>query len=160
EDRILVPSPKVPSYEDKPEMSAYEITARLIPEIMRGFYDFILVNYANCDLVGHSANLESGIKAASVVDECLGIVVDAGLSMDYVVLVTGDHGNIETMFYPDGSPNPSHGFNPVPFILISNNLRDIKLETGEGLSSVSPTILQLMGVEKPSEMTSSGLIKP
>jgi 2,3-bisphosphoglycerate-independent phosphoglycerate mutase len=160
EDRILVPSPKVPSYEDKPEMSAYEITSRLIPEVMRGFYDFILVNYANCDLVGHSANLDAGIKAASVVDECLGMVVDAGLSMDYVVLVTGDHGNIETMFYPDGAPNPSHGFNPVPFILISNNLRDIKLETGEGLSSVSPTILQLMGVEKPPEMTSSSLIKP
>ena len=161
EDRILVPSPKVPSYEDQPEMSAYGITDRLVPEIKKGFYDFILVNYANGDLVGHSANLEAGVKAAAVVDECLGKVVIAGLSKGYVVLVTGDHGNIETMFYPDGSPNPSHGVNPVPFILISNEpeLRKAKLRPDEGLSSIAPTILQLMGIKKPSEMTSSSLIQ-
>jgi 2,3-bisphosphoglycerate-independent phosphoglycerate mutase len=116
-----VPSPKVPSYEDKPEMSAHEITGRLIPEIARDVYDFILVNYANGDLVGHSANLDAGVKACEVVDECLGMVVDAGLRKGYTVLVTGDHGNVETMFYPDGSPNPSHGLNPVPFILISDD---------------------------------------
>jgi len=159
EDRILVPSPKVPSYEDQPEMSAYEITDRLIPEVNKKFYDFILVNYANGDLVGHSANLDAGIMAAAVVDECLAKVVDAGLAQGYVVLVTGDHGNIETMFYPDGSPNPSHGVNPVPFILISNELalKATKLRTGEGLSSIAPTILKLMGVEKPAEMTSEPL---
>ena len=160
EDRILVPSPKVPSYEEKPEMSAYEINQRLIPEINRQHYDFILVNYANCDLVGHSANLEAGIKAAAVVDKCLGEVVEAGLAREYVVMVTGDHGNIETMFYPDGSPNPSHGLNPVPFILISNKpeYRDIKLQDDQGLSSIAPTILKLMGIEKPPEMTSSSLL--
>ena len=160
EDRILVPSPKVPSYEDKPEMSAYEITELLIPEIKKAIYDFILVNYANGDLVGHSANLEAGVKAARVVDECLGKVVDAGLSKDYVVLVTGDHGNIETMFYPDGSPNPSHGVNPVPFIMISKELElsKVKLKQDEGLSSIAPTVLQLMGVEKPLEMTSNSLL--
>ena len=160
EDRILVPSPKVPSYEDKPEMSAYGITDRLIPDINRQFYDFILVNYANGDLVGHSANLEAGIKAAAVVDECLGKVVEAGLANDYLIMVTGDHGNIETMFYPDGSPNPSHGVNPVPFILISNEseYRDIKLQENKGLSNIAPTILDLMKIEKPQEMTSNSLL--
>ena len=160
EDRILVPSPKVPSYEDKPEMSAYEITERLIFEIQRNFYDFILVNYANGDLVGHSANIEAGIKAATVVDECLGKVVDSSLGSCYIVMVTGDHGNIETMFYQDGSPNPSHGVNPVPFILISNDpkLQNVKLRDGMGLSSIAPTILQLMDIKKPNEMSSSSLL--
>ncbi|MCW4013744.1 MAG: 2,3-bisphosphoglycerate-independent phosphoglycerate mutase [Candidatus Bathyarchaeota archaeon] len=160
EDRILVPSPKVASYEDQPEMSAYEITEKLVHEIERDYYDFILVNYANCDLVGHSANIEAGVKAAAVVDECVGRVVETGLMKGYVSLVTGDHGNIETLFYPDGSPNPSHGLNPVPFILVSDEpvLIDIKLRTGMGLSSVAPTILWLMGLEKPTEMTGQSLI--
>jgi 2,3-bisphosphoglycerate-independent phosphoglycerate mutase len=160
EDRILVPSPKVPSYEDKPEMSALEITERLIPEIRKGIYDFILLNYANGDLVGHSANLEAGIKACEIVDQCVGRVVDTGLEEGYVVLVTGDHGNIESMFYPDGSPNPSHGLNPVPFILISDEprFRSICLRQGFGLDSVAPTILALMGLQKPPEMTGVSLV--
>ena len=160
EDRILVPSPKVPSYEEKPEMSAPEITDRLVPDISRGLYDFILVNYANGDLVGHSANLEAGIRACEVVDRCLGVVVDAALAAGYTVLVTGDHGNIETMFYPDGEPNPSHGTNPVPFILISGEeaLREVKLREGEGLSCVAPTVLSLMGLAKPPDMTAQSLI--
>ena len=154
EDRILVPSPKVPSYEEKPEMSALEITERLVPEIRRGVYDFILVNYANGDLVGHSASLEAGIRAAETVDRCVGKVVDAGLGAGYVVMITGDHGNIETMFYPDGEPNPSHGLNPVPFILVSDDpeLKKAGLRSGLGLSSIAPTILHLMGVERPQEM--------
>jgi 2,3-bisphosphoglycerate-independent phosphoglycerate mutase len=161
EDRILVPSPKVPSYEDKPEMSAYGITEKLVHKIRGNTYDFILVNYANGDLVGHSANLEAGIKACEVVDECVACVVEEALLNDYVILVTGDHGNIETMFYPDGSPNPSHGVNPVPFILISKNLelRKIKLKKGLGLSSIAPTILDLMGVEKPQEMDGPSLME-
>jgi 2,3-bisphosphoglycerate-independent phosphoglycerate mutase len=160
EDRILVPSPKVPSYEEKPEMSAPEITEKLVPEIKRGLYDFILVNYANGDLVGHSANLDAGIKACEVVDRCLGTVVEAALAIGYTVLVTGDHGNIETMFYPDGEPNPSHGTNPVPFILISGEeaLCGARLRKGEGLKSVAPTILDLMGVPKPPEMTATSLL--
>ena len=160
EDRILVPSPKVPSYEEKPEMSAHAINERLINEINKQYYDFILVNYANGDLVGHSANLEAGIKAAAVVDACLGEVVEAGLAKGYVIMVTGDHGNIETMFYPDGSPNPSHGLNPVPFILVSAEpeYRDIKLEEKLGLSSIAPTILKLMEIEKPKDMTSNSLL--
>jgi 2,3-bisphosphoglycerate-independent phosphoglycerate mutase len=160
EDRILVPSPKVPSYEEKPEMSAQEITDRLVPEILRGVYDFVLVNYANGDLVGHSANLDAGVRACEVVDRCLGRVVDAGLARGYTVLVTGDHGNVETMFYPDGSPNPSHGTNPVPFILVSGEeaLRSVNLRDGEGLSSVTPTILALIGLRKPPEMTGEALL--
>ena len=160
EERILVPSQKVPSYADMPEMSASAITDALIPEIEGEKYDFILVNYANGDLVGHSADLRAGIKAAAVIDRCLGRVVDTGLRHGYTILVTGDHGNVEAMLYPDGSVNPSHGLNPVPFILISDksDLRSVKLRKNEGLSSVSPTILELMGVEKPKVMSSPSLI--
>ncbi|MGD0803652.1 MAG: 2,3-bisphosphoglycerate-independent phosphoglycerate mutase [Candidatus Bathyarchaeia archaeon] len=160
EDRILVPSPKVPSYEEKPEMSAGEITKKLLPEIAKGIYDFILVNYANCDLVGHSANMFAGIKACEVVDDCVGQVVDSGLLKGYTILITGDHGNIETMFYPNGEPNPSHGTNLVPFILVSDdpNLRKVKLKDGLGLSCVSPTILKLMDIRKPPEMTADSLL--
>jgi 2,3-bisphosphoglycerate-independent phosphoglycerate mutase len=159
EDRILVPSSKVPSYEEKPEMSACEITEKLLPEIVKDVYDFILVNYANGDLVGHSANMPAGIKACEVVDECVGRVVNVGLSKGYTILVTGDHGNIETMFYPNGEPNPSHGTNPVPFIIISHDpqLRKVELKEGLGLSCVSPTILKLMSIPKPQEMTAESL---
>jgi 2,3-bisphosphoglycerate-independent phosphoglycerate mutase len=160
EDRVLVPSPKVASYEEKPEMSAPEITGKLVPEILKDVYDFILVNYANGDLVGHSANMKAGITACEVVDECVGKVVDAGLSKGYTLLITGDHGNIETMFYPNGEPNPSHGTNPVPFILVSKDakLKKLKLREGQGLSCVSLTILALMGIPKPKEMTAESLI--
>ena len=156
EDRILVPSPKVASYQEKPEMSAPEITEKLVPEIKRGVFDFILVNFANGDLVGHSADMTAGIKACEIVDECVGRVVDVGLINGYTVLITGDHGNIETMFYPNGEPNPSHGTNPVPFILIGSDKQ--KLKGGLGLSSISPTILTLLGIPKPSEMTAESLI--
>jgi 2,3-bisphosphoglycerate-independent phosphoglycerate mutase len=159
EDRILVPSHKVASYEEKPEMSATEITERLITEIRKCSYDFILVNYANGDLVGHSANLEAGIMASEVVDECVGRVVTAGLNQDYCILLTGDHGNVETMFYPDETPNPSHGMNPVPFFLLSkdNELKSITLRKDAGLSSVAPSVLWLMDLNKPSEMTSDNI---
>ena len=160
EDRILVPRPKVPSYDEKPEMSAHEITRRLLLEIHRGEYHFILVNYANGDLVGHSANLQAGIEACEVVDRCVGQLVEASKEESYAIIVTGDHGNIETMFYPDGTPNPSHGTDPVPFILISDDpgLRHVKLRAGLGLSSIAPTILHLLGVDKPPEMTGENLI--
>jgi 2,3-bisphosphoglycerate-independent phosphoglycerate mutase len=160
EHRILVPSPKIPSYKDKPEMSAYKITKKVIHELEKEFYDFILVNFANGDLVGHSANLDAGIKACEVVDECVGRVITTGLEKNYSIIVTGDHGNIETMFFPDGSPNPSHGTNPVPFILISNkeDLKNCRLKKCKGLSSVSPTILAIMDINIPPEMTSESLL--
>jgi len=160
EDRIMVPSPKVPSYDQKPEMSAYETTEKLLPEIESGKYDFIAVNFANGDLVGHSANLEAGIKACEAVDECVGRTVETGLRKGYTVIITGDHGNIEIMFYPNGEPCPAHGTNPVPFILISNDekLKNIKLRAGGGLSDIAPTVLEILGIQKPSEMTGKSLI--
>jgi len=160
EDRIMVPSLKVPSYESEPVMSAYGVTERLIQEVKRGFYDFILVNYANGDLVGHSANYVAGLVAVEIVDSCLGRVIDEALAKDYTVLVTGDHGNVETMLYPNGEPNPSHGLNPVPFILVSDDpdLEGAELHPGRGLASVAPTVLDLMGLEKPREMTGESLI--
>lgn len=160
EDRIMIPSPKVPSYDQKPEMSAFEITNRLVKEIKSGKYDFILVNYANGDLVGHSASMEAGIKACEAVDKCVGMVVDAALSKGYTCLLTGDHGNIECMFYPNGEPNPSHGTNPVPFFVISNenSLKNIKLRKGCGLQDVAPTIINLMGLKKSKEMEGKSLI--
>jgi len=160
EDRVMVPSPKVPSYEEEPEMSANGITERLIREIRRRAYDFILVNYANGDLVGHSANLEAGVVAVETVDSCLGRLIDEGLARGYTILVTGDHGNIETMLYPDGEANPSHGLNPVPVILVSDDpeLESAILSSGRGLASVAPTVLDLMGLEKPLEMTGESLM--
>jgi len=160
EERIMVPSPKVPSYDEAPEMSAHRITDSLIQEIRRGVHDFILVNYANGDLVGHSADMEASMKAVETVDECLGRVLDEALAGGYIILVTGDHGNIESMLYPDGEANPSHGLNPVPFILVSDDpeLESAGLREGQGLTSIAPTVIDLMGLEKPSEMTGESLL--
>ncbi len=161
EDRILVPSPKVPSYAEKPEMSAFEITDKLVPKIRKGDYHFILVNYANGDLVGHSASMDAGVKACEAVDKCVGRVVEAALDESYVCLVTGDHGNIECMFYPNGEPNPSHGTNPVPFFLITNDedLKEARLMKGMGLKDIAPTVLKLMGMAKPAEMDGQPIIE-
>ncbi|MFH0860417.1 MAG: 2,3-bisphosphoglycerate-independent phosphoglycerate mutase [Candidatus Altiarchaeota archaeon] len=159
EERIMVPSPKVPSYDQKPEMSAYEITEKLLPQIEKDYYDFIAVNFANGDLVGHSAKLDAGMKACEAVDECIGRIVEAGLEHNYVILITGDHGNVEIMFYPNGEPCPAHGTNPVPFSIINGEkLKNVKLKEGRGLDSIAPTILELMGLKKPDEMTGESLI--
>jgi 2,3-bisphosphoglycerate-independent phosphoglycerate mutase len=160
EDRIIVPSPKVTSYDQKPEMSAYELTEKLLPKIKGGKYSFIAVNFANGDLVGHSAKLSAGIEACEAVDECCGKIVKRALDKDYVVMVTGDHGNVEVMFYPNGEVCPAHGTNPVPFFLISNDekLQKVKLKEGKGLSNIAPTILDIMDIKKPKEMTGKSLI--
>jgi len=156
----MVPSPKVLSYDLKPEMSAFEITEKLLPQIKRNKYDLIIVNFANGDLVGHSANLSAGIKACEAVDKCVGKIVDLALKKDYTILLTGDHGNVEIMFYPNGEVCPAHGTNPVPFILVSNDkkLKSCKLKEGMGLQDIAPTILNLMGIKKPKEMTGNSLI--
>ncbi|MBI4439923.1 2,3-bisphosphoglycerate-independent phosphoglycerate mutase [Candidatus Woesearchaeota archaeon] len=158
EDRILVDSPKVPSYDLKPEMSAYGITEKLIPKIESGKYGFIVVNFANGDLVGHSGKFDAVVKACRVVDECVGKIVEHSLKKGYAVMITGDHGNAEEMLYPNGEINPSHGTNPVPFIIIDDNLKKSKLRIGMGLSSVAPTILEIMGIGKPEEMDAPSLI--
>jgi len=159
EIRILIPSPKVPSYDKKPEMSAYKITEELIRQIKKRKYDFILVNFANCDLVGHSAIKKAIIKAVEVVDECTGKVVKAGLENNYTLILTADHGSAEDKLYPDGTPKPCHSTNPVNFIIVSNDekLKKIKLRKGEQ-KDVAPTILDLMNIKKPSEMTGKSLI--
>ena len=159
EDRIMVPSPKVSSYDQKPEMSAYEVTEKLLEKI--GEYDFIAVNYANPDLVGHSGVFSAAVKACEVVDECVGNVVKKALENDYTILLMADHGNADHMLHEDGSKDPSHGLNPVLMTLISNDkkLKTVKLKEGRGPQDIAPTILDIMGLEKPKDMTGESLIE-
>lgn len=157
EERLMIPSPKVPSYDQKPEMSAYGIAEKLREKISQKKYDFILANFANCDLVGHSAVREAIIMAVETVDECLGKAVKAGTENGYVCVVTADHGSAEDKLYPDGKPKPAHSCNSVPFILVSNGPGQVKLKKG-GQKDVAPTILEIMGLEKPKEMTGKSLI--
>jgi len=159
EERIMIPSAKVPSYDLKPEMSASEIANEAVKQIKTGKFDFILINFANCDLVGHSAVKDAIIKCVEVVDECTGKVVDAALEKGYVTLITADHGSAEDKLYPDGKPKPAHSSNPVNFIVVSDDekLKKVKLKKG-GQKDVAPTILDIMGLSKPKEMTGESLI--
>ncbi len=160
EERKMIPSPKVPSYDQKPEMSAYKIAKEAEKQIKKKKFDFILMNFANCDLVGHSAVKKAIIKCVKVVDECQGKVIDTALENDYTVLLTADHGSAEEKLYPNGKPKPSHSCNPVNFFVISNNkkLKKAKLRKG-GQRDVAPTVLELMGLKQPKEMTGKSLIK-
>jgi 2,3-bisphosphoglycerate-independent phosphoglycerate mutase len=157
EERIVVPSPKVLSYDLQPEMSAYEVCEKVLENI--GKYDFILVNFANADLVGHSGVFEAAVKACEVVDECVGKIVNKALDNDYYVVLGADHGNAECMFYENGEVDVSHGFNQINYSVIGRDLEGIKLKSGKGLKDVAPTILELMGIEKPVEMTGESLTK-
>ncbi len=157
EDRVLVPSPRdVATYDKKPEMSAREITDKLVEYILSRQYGFILANYANPDMIGHTGVLEAAVKAVEVVDECLGRIVRAAQEAGMIVLVTADHGNIEMMADAEsGQPYTAHTIDPVPFILIGKKARLRK----EGLlADVAPTVLDLIGIEKPAEMTGKSLI--
>lgn len=155
EQRILRNSPKVATYDLKPEMSAYELTDALVPELEKGEVDFVCLNFANGDMVGHTGDMDAAIKACETVDVCVKKVIDTALAKDYVTLLIADHGNCETMINPDGSPNTSHTTNPVPVILIDNDHTVIK----DGvLGDIAPTILKLIGVEQPQIMTRHPLI--
>jgi len=155
EKRIMCNSPKVATYDLQPEMSAYEIRDKIIPEINSHSADFICLNFANADMVGHTGVMEAAIKAVEVVDECMGDVVNAAIKNDYSVLVIADHGNSEVMINPDGSPNTAHTTNPVPFILVDKDIKSLK----DGvLGDMAPTILKLMGIPKPELMTQHPLI--
>lgn len=154
EDRIMVPSPKVLSYDLQPEMSALEVCKKVLENI--GKYDFILVNFANADLVGHSGKFGAIVKACEVVDECVGKIVNKAKD-EYCVIVGADHGNAEHKLYDDGTVDVSHGFDPVKYSLVSEGLKKIKLKDG-GLKDVAPTILEIMEIEKPVEMTGESLI--
>ena len=157
EDRILVPSPKVETYDLKPEMSAYEVTENVVNAIKSQKYDAIILNYANPDMVGHTGNLDAAVKAIEAIDECVGKVVKAINEVNGVLLITADHGNAEQMIdYKTGEPHTAHTTNPVPLVLIG--MEDVKLKEGK-LADLAPTMLDIMGLEKPEEMTGESLIE-
>lgn len=155
ETRILRNSPKVATYDLKPEMSAYELKDALVPELHKGEVDFVCLNFANGDMVGHTGIMEAAIKACEAVDICVKEVVEAALANDYTTVIIADHGNCETMINPDGSPNTAHTTNPVPIILVDKDLK--KINDGV-LGDIAPTILELMGVAQPAAMTSHSLL--
>ena len=156
EDRILVPSPKVETYDLKPEMSAYEVTDKVVEAINSKKYDCIILNYANPDMVGHTGVLEAAIKAIETIDECVGRVIEAVNNQDGVLLITADHGNAEQMIdYKTGEPHTAHTTNPVPLILVG--MENAKLREGR-LADLAPTMLDIMNLEKPTEMTGESLI--
>ena len=156
EDRILVPSPKVETYDLKPEMSAYEVTDKVVEAINSEKYDCIILNYANPDMVGHTGNLEAAIKAIETIDECVGRVVEAVQKQEGVLLITADHGNAEQMIdYKTGEPHTAHTTNPVPLILVG--MEEAKLKEGK-LADIAPTMLDIMHLEKPEEMTGESLL--
>ncbi|MEE1060585.1 MAG: 2,3-bisphosphoglycerate-independent phosphoglycerate mutase [Ruminococcus sp.] len=156
EDRILVKSPAVATYDLQPEMSAYEVTEKLVPAIKSGKYDMIILNFANCDMVGHTGVFDAAVKAVEAVDDCVGKVVDAITEMGGVALITADHGNADKMVDTDGSPFTAHTTNPVPFCVIGY---DCQLREGGRLADIAPTMLQIMGLEQPAEMDGTSLIK-
>ena len=156
EDRILIPSPKVATYDLKPEMSAYEVKDALVAEINKNVYDFIVVNYANGDMVGHTGVYEAIEKAVVAVDACVKDTVEAAKANDYEVILIADHGNADHAVNDDGTPNTAHSLNPVPFIYVTRNA-DAKVENGI-LADVAPSILHIMGLEQPAEMTGKNLI--
>lgn len=155
ETRILRNSPKVATYDLQPEMSAFELRDALVPELEKGNTDFVCLNFANGDMVGHTGVMEAAIKACEVVDKCVEDVITTALKNDYTTILIADHGNCETMINPDGSPNTAHTTNPVPVILIDKDLKNIK----DGvLGDIAPTILNLMGIEQPKKMTRHSLV--
>lgn len=155
EMRILKNSPKVATYDLQPEMSAYELRDALVPELQKGDVDFVCLNFANGDMVGHTGVMEAAIKACEAVDICVKDVIETALANGYTTLLIADHGNCETMINPDGSPNTAHTTNPVPLILIDNDLKTIHNGV---LGDMAPTILELMGIAKPEAMTGKSLL--
>jgi 2,3-bisphosphoglycerate-independent phosphoglycerate mutase len=155
ETRILRNSPKVATYDLQPEMSAFELKDALVPELKKGEVDFVCLNFANGDMVGHTGVMEAAIKACEAVDACVKEVVETALENNYTTIIIADHGNCETMINPDGSPNTAHTTNPVPIILVDKDLKTIH----DGvLGDIAPTILELMGIEKPAVMTQHSLL--
>lgn len=155
ESRILKNSPKVATYDLQPEMSAFELADALVPEIEKSEVDFVCLNFANGDMVGHTGDMSAAIKACEAVDQCVKKVITAALTNNYTTIVIADHGNCETMINPDGSPNTAHTVNPVPIILVDKELKNIR----DGvLSDIAPTVLALMGIEKPAAMDRNSLL--
>ena len=157
EDRIMVHSPKCASYAEKPEMSAYKVADKVLSALKKSDHQVIIVNFANGDLVGHSGNLKAVIKAVETLDKCIGKLYEQAMKSCYTMLITADHGNCDDMLYPDGSQKPAHSMNPVMFLVADPEGKIKKVRKG-GLRDISPTILKLLNVEKPKEMTGKSLI--
>ena len=156
EDRVLVASPKVATYDLKPEMSAYEVKDKLVANIKKNEYDFIVVNFANGDMVGHTGVYNAIAKAVWAVDNCVREVIEAAKATGYEAIIIADHGNADNAINPDGTPNTAHSLNPVPFIYVTDN-NSATVKDGR-LADVAPSILHIMGLEKPAEMTGENLI--
>ena len=155
EDRVLVNSPKVATYDLQPEMSAVEVTDQCVERIESGAYDVIILNFANCDMVGHTGVFDAAVKAVETVDTCVGRVVDATRAMGGIAMITADHGNAEIMVKNDGSPMTAHTTDPVPFIVVG---AAVELHPGR-LADIAPTILDVMGLACPPEMDGKSLIE-
>ena len=159
EDRCLIPSPRdIPTYDLKPEMSAYEVTEEVVARLDSEKYSLIVLNFANMDMVGHTGNLDAAVRACEAVDQCAKRIIARNSKLGGITLVTADHGNSEKMVSEDGGPYTAHTVNPVPFILIDDQRKTVKLKTGR-LGDIAPTILELMGIEKPEQMTGRSLIE-
>ena len=156
ESRILVASPKVATYDLQPEMSAYEVKDKLVDALGEQKYDFICLNFANGDMVGHTGVYEAIEKAVKAVDECVGAVVEAAKANGYEVVQIADHGNADNAINADGTPNPAHSLNPVPIVVVSDRVKSVKSGV---LADVAPTVLDLMGLAKPAEMTGESLVE-
>lgn len=157
EDRILVKSPKVATYDLQPEMSAYKVKDKVVAALNENKYDFIALNYANGDMVGHTGIYEAIVKAVKAVDECVGASVDAAIANDYEVIIIADHGNADNALNADGSANTAHSLNPVPFVYVTQNAK-AKVDDGK-LADVAPSILKIMGITQPAAMTGKNLIQ-
>ena len=159
EDRALIASPKVATYDLQPEMSAYPVTEEAVRRIESGKYDMMILNFANCDMVGHTGIMPAAEKAVRVVDECVGKVVKAVLAQGGALLITADHGNADQMVDPEtGEPFTAHTTNPVPLIYVNPAEKNVKLREGGRLAYLAPTLLDIMGIEKPAEMTGESMI--
>lgn len=160
EDRILIPSPHIATYDLKPEMSAYEVTEKVVEKIKSGIYDVIIINYANPDMVGHTGMMDATVKAVETVDVCLGKVVEAVRNQGGRLLITADHGNAEAMIdINTGGPQTAHTSDEVPFILVDDELIGLELKEKGALSDIAPTMLELLGIRQPEEMTGKSLLK-
>ncbi|MCX9073940.1 MAG: 2,3-bisphosphoglycerate-independent phosphoglycerate mutase, partial [Candidatus Methanoperedens sp.] len=156
EKRLLVPSPKVATYDLQPEMSAFLVTDEVVKAIASGTYDVIILNYANCDMVGHTGVFEAAVNAVEALDKCTGIVMQEITKAGGLLIITGDHGNAEQMMDETGGIHTAHTTNPVPFLFCEKGIR---LRNGI-LADIAPTLLEILGIEKPVEMTGGSLIIP
>jgi 2,3-bisphosphoglycerate-independent phosphoglycerate mutase len=155
EERILCPSPKVATYDLKPEMSAFEVRDAIVSELRKEKAGFVCLNFANPDMVGHTGSMQAAIKACETVDACAKEVIETGLEHGYSTLVIADHGNCDMMINPDGSPNTAHTTNPVPLIMVDPDRKSIHSGV---LGDIAPTILEVMGIPKPDAMTCKSLL--